>query len=325
MAELGFKTLDEMIGKTELLEMNEAINHWKVNGIDISNILYQAKLPSRIAKKCVQAQDHGIDNILDRELIEKSKPALERSEKVLIDMPIYNTNRTVGTMLSGEIAKRFGGEGLPDDTITLNFTGYAGQSFGTFGMQGITYKLEGQANDYIGKGLFGAKIIVKAPKNATFKPEENIIGGNTILYGAIRGEVYLNGVVGERFAVRNSGVKAVVEGTGDHCCEYMTGGRVVVLGKTGRNFAAGMSGGIAYVYDINGDFELKVNKMMVNKEKVETETEKNELKSMIEKHVKYTDSARGKMILEAWEENITKFVKVIAPKYKELLVQGKVK
>lgn len=324
MAELGFKTMDEMIGRTDMIEMNKAIEHWKASGIDISNILYQPKLPSRIARKCVQSQDHGLENVLDKKLIELSKPAFENKEKVNIDLPIYNVNRTVGTMLSGEIAKIFGGEGLPDDTITINFKGYAGQSFGTFGMKGLTLKLEGQANDYIGKGLFGAKIIVKKPVEAKYKAEENIIGGNTILYGAIRGEVYLNGVVGERFAVRNSGVNAVVEGAGDHCCEYMTGGRVAVLGKTGRNFGAGMSGGIAYVYDIDGKFEQRVNNGMVVTERLE-ENDFDELKNMIEKHVEYTDSSRGKDILTAWEANSKKFIKVIAPKYKELLAQGKVK
>ncbi len=325
MAELGFRTMDEMVGRSELLEMNEAITHWKSKGLDISKILYQPKVSAEIATKCVQAQDHGIDTILDRKLIENAKPALENGDKVEFDMDIFNINRSTGTMLSGEIAKKYGAEGLSEDTITVNFKGYAGQSFGTFGMKGLTLKLEGQANDYIGKGLFGAKIIIKAPKVDGFKAEENIIGGNTILYGAIRGEAYLNGVVGERFCVRNSGVHAVVEGVGDHGCEYMTGGRVAVLGETGKNFAAGMSGGIAYVYDINGDFQEKINKLMVDVDKLETETEIAELKTMIEKHVQYTDSSRGKEILESWEANLDKFVKVASPRYKELLAQGKVK
>ncbi len=324
LAELGFKTLDELVGRSDLLEMNDAIEHWKANGIDISNILYQPKVKEGIAKKCVQAQDHGIDKVLDNKLIELAKNALDNKERVDIDLPIYNINRTVGTMLSGEVAKRYGGEGLPEDTINLNFKGYAGQSFGTFGMTGITYTLEGQGNDYIGKGLFGGKVIVKAPKDVAYKAEENIIAGNTCFFGAIRGEAYINGRAGERFAVRNSGVHAVVEGLGDHGCEYMTGGRVAVLGKTGRNFGSGMSGGIAYVYDIDGDFDKKLNTLMVNGEELDTR-DKAELKTMIEKHYKYTDSARAKEILDDFDNVADKFVKVIAPKYKELLAEGKVK
>jgi glutamate synthase (NADPH/NADH) large chain len=325
MAELGFRTMDEMVGRTDLLEMNKAISHWKASGIDISKILYRPNVDESIATKCIQEQDHGIDDILDRKLMELAKPALEKGEKVEFDMDIFNLNRSTGTMLSGKIAKLYGGTGLPEDTIKFNFKGYAGQSFGAFGMSGLTLNLVGQANDYIGKGLFGGKIIVKTPKVEGFKAEENIIGGNTILYGAIKGQVYINGMVGERFCVRNSGAEAVVEGVGDHGCEYMTGGRVVVIGATGKNFAAGMSGGIAYVYDQNGDFEEKVNQLMVLTEKIEDKTEAGKLKSMIENHVKYTNSSRGKEILDSWEENLGKFVRVIAPKYKELLAQGKVK
>lgn len=322
MAELGFRKVDEMIGKTEYLEMNSAIDHWKANGIDISKILYKPQVPSNIATQCVTTQDHGIDKVIDNKLIELAKPALEKAEKVVIDMPVFNTNRTVGTMLSGRVAKIYGGNGLADDTITLNFKGYAGQSFGTFGMHGITYVLTGQGNDYIGKGLFGAKLILKAPENVSYTAANNIIGGNTCLFGAIRGEAYINGRVGERFAVRNSGAKAVVEGLGDHGCEYMTGGRVVVLGETGRNFGAGMSGGIAYVYDINGNFETKVNKGSVITETPD-DKDTTELKSMIENHYNYTGSQRAKEILDNFDAS--KFVKIIAPKYKELLAQGKVK
>ncbi len=325
MAELGFRTIDEMIGRTDLIEMNEAISHWKASGIDISKILYKPEVDESIATKCVQAQDHGIDKILDRKLIELAKPALEKGEKVEFDLDIFNLNRSTGTMLSGEMAKRYGAEGLPEDTIKFNLKGYSGQSFGAFGMSGLTLNLVGQSNDYIGKGLFGGKIIVKTPEVEGFKAEDNIIGGNTILYGAIKGQVYINGMVGERFCVRNSGAEAVVEGVGDHGCEYMTGGRVAVLGATGKNFAAGMSGGIAYVYDQMGDFDEKVNKLMVLTEKIEDETEAEKLKLMIEKHVEYTNSSRGKEILDSWEENLGKFVRVIAPKYKELLAQGKVK
>ncbi|TDT69193.1 glutamate synthase (NADH) large subunit [Hypnocyclicus thermotrophus] len=325
MAELGFRTLDEMIGRTDLIEMNDAINHWKANGVDISKILYKPQVDSSIGTKCLRKQNHGIDSILDRELINLAKPALENGEKIIINKPIINMNRTTGTMLSGEVAKKYGSQGLPDDTITLNFKGVAGQSFAVFGMKGITYNLEGQGNDYIGKGLFGAKVIIKAPKEATFKPEDNIIGGNTILYGAIKGEAYFNGRVGERFCVRNSGAYAVVEGIGDHGCEYMTGGRAVILGTTGRNFGAGMSGGIAYVYDIDGKFESRLNKNMVIMEKVDDETSINELKSMIEKHYQYTNSNRAKEILENWDQSLQKFVKVLSPEYKALLLEGKVK
>jgi glutamate synthase (NADPH/NADH) large chain len=324
LAELGFKSLDELIGRTDLLEMNKAIEHWKAKGIDLSNILYSPRVEKNIATKCIESQDHGIDNILDRKLIELSKDALDGKDSVEINLPIYNTNRTVGTMLSGEVAKRYGGEGLAEDTIKLNFKGYAGQSFGTFGITGITYILEGQGNDYIGKGLFGGKIIVKAPKNVSYKSHENIIGGNTCLFGATRGQAYINGRVGERFAVRNSGAYAVVEGLGDHGCEYMTGGRVVVLGETGRNFASGMSGGIAYVYDINGVFESKINKLMVISEKPGKD-DITQIKSMIEKHYKYTGSLRAKEILDDFENKVQKFVKVISPRYKELLAEGKVK
>jgi glutamate synthase (NADPH/NADH) large chain len=325
MAELGFRTLDEMIGRSDLLEMNDAIDHWKANGVDISKILYKPQVDPSIGTKCLRKQDHNIDSVLDRELIKLAAPALENKEKVVINKPIINMNRTTGAMLSGEVAKKYGAEGLADDTITLNFTGVAGQSFAVFGMKGITYNLEGQGNDYIGKGLFGAKVIIRAPKESTFKPEENIIGGNTILYGAIKGEAYFNGRVGERFCVRNSGAHAVVEGVGDHGCEYMTGGRAVILGTTGRNFGAGMSGGIAYVYDIDGKFESRLNKNMVIMEKVEDKTSINELKSMIEKHYQYTNSDRAKEILDNWDTSLQKFVKVLSPEYKALLLEGKVK
>jgi len=325
MADLGFKTIDEMVGRTDMLEMNDAISHWKANGIDISNILYKPQVDESIATRCVTTQDHGLDDILDRKLIKEAKSALENKEKVVINTDIFNLNRTAGTMLSGEIAKKYGGEGLAEDTITINFKGYAGQSFGTFGMKGITYNLTGLANDYVGKGMFGAKLIVKKPEGSDFKAEENMIAGNTCFYGAIRGQAYLNGKAGERFCVRNSGATVVVEGVGDHGCEYMTGGRVAVLGKTGRNFGAGMSGGIAYVYDIDGNFTRRVNPMDVELEKVEASNEVAELKAMIEKHIEYTNSSRAKEILESWEENIGKFVKVISPKYRELLAQGKVK
>ena len=321
MAELGFRTIEEMVGRTDKLEMNEALNHWKAAGVDLSKILHSPSLPKKIARYCVQSQDHGIEKILDRKFVELAKPALEKGEKVVMNLDIHNINRSAGTMLSGKVAKVYGGSGLPDDTIVINLKGYAGQSFGTFGMKGITFNLEGQANDYIGKGLFGAKIIVKKPENATFNAEENIIGGNTIMYGAIKGETYLNGVVGERFCVRNSGATAVVEGIGDHGCEYMTGGTVVVLGKTGRNFGAGMSGGIAYVYDIEGNFRDKINMTGVVPETLEEAKETAEVKALIEKHYNYTGSKRAKEILDNWQASAVKFVKVTTPAYKALLAK----
>ncbi|AGB41434.1 glutamate synthase family protein [Halobacteroides halobius DSM 5150] len=323
MAELGFRTVDEMIGQTDKLDMNEAIKHWKSEGVDISNILHKPTLPDRVVGRCVEEQDHGIDDILDRDLIDQAKSALEDQKAVEFDVEINNTNRTTGTMLSGEIAKRYGGEGLPDDTIKIKFNGYAGQSFGAFGMQGLTMNLTGQANDYVGKGLFGGKLIVQQPEEATGKAHENIIAGNTILYGATRGELYMNGVAGERFAVRNSGVHAVVEGIGDHGCEYMTGGRVVVLGKTGRNFGAGMSGGIAYVYDIDGNFRDRLNNLMVEAEQVELEEDIETIKRLVENHVQYTGSKRGQEVLNNWDQAINKFVKVTSPRYKEILASRK--
>ena len=256
MAELGFRTVADMVGHVEMLDVQDAIEHWKARGLDFSKILYKPDVPLRMATHCIQTQDHGLEEILDRELLEKCRESIGNQTPIELEWPIRNTQRTVGTMLSGEIAKRYGNNGLPDDTIRLKFKGSAGQSFGAFLARGVTLVLEGDANDYVGKGLSGGKLIVYPPKEATFVPEENILIGNTVLYGATGGEAYFRGVAGERFAVRNSGVSAVVEGTGDHGCEYMTGGRVVVLGKTGRNFAAGMSGGIAYVLDEEGSFDI---------------------------------------------------------------------
>ena len=321
MAELGFRTVDEMIGQTDKLDMNEAIKHWKSEGVNVEKILHQQQGDETdLAVHCTQEQDHGIDDILDRELIAAAKPALENEEKVVIEKEINNTNRTVGTMLSGMIAKEYGEEGLADDTIKINFSGYAGQSFGAFAMKGLTMKLVGQANDYVGKGMFGGKLIVKQPAESDLPAHESVIAGNTILYGATEGELYMNGIAGERFGVRNSGVHAVVEGIGDHGCEYMTGGRVVVLGQTGRNFGAGMSGGIAYVYDIDGDFKPKVNDLMVNMEEL-TPQDLDLVKDLVTNHVEYTDSERGKEVLENWDEVKDKFVKVIPPKYKKIIAE----
>jgi glutamate synthase domain-containing protein 3 len=246
MAGLGLRTIDDMVGRTDLLRLNRDIRHWKAKTIDFSKILYQPKVPNRVKTHCSVKQNHGIDKVLDLKLIALAKPALEKRELVRLELKINNTNRTTGAMLSGRVCQAFGEEGLLDDTIHFKFKGVAGQSFGAWLAKGITFELEGMSNDYIGKGISGGKLIVYPDKHANYKSEENIIIGNTTFYGAISGEAYIRGVAGERFCIRNSGLSAVVEGVGDHGCEYMTGGRVVILGKTGRNFAAGMSGGIAY-------------------------------------------------------------------------------
>jgi glutamate synthase domain-containing protein 3 len=277
-------------------------------------------VPERVARRSVQPQEHGLEQALDYQLIETARPALEHRQPVKAEMSIRNVHRTVGTMLSGEVAKRYGSEGLPEDTIHIKFNGSAGQSFGAFLASGITLELEGEANDYVGKGLSGGRIIVYPPKGSTFAPEENILIGNTVMYGATSGEAFCNGVAGERFAVRNSGATAVVEGVGDHGCEYMTNGRVVVLGKTGRNFAAGMSGGLAYVFDELGDFAQKrCNHAGVDLEAVIEEEEANRLKKLIARHAELTGSRRAQWILENWAEAQTRFVKVFPHEYKRVL------
>ena len=322
MAELGFRTIEEMVGRVDMLEPNRSLLHWKSEKVNFDAILYRPELPSRIGSHCTMGQEHGLENIFDRKLIRDAKPALENGEKVYKEYTARNIHRTVGTMLAGELTRVTKSACLPDDTIYYKFTGSGGQSFCAFGAKGMTFELEGDCNDYMGKGLSGAKIIVYPPKNATYEAESNILVGNTLLYGATSGEVYINGIAGERFAVRNSGVNAVVEGTGDHGCEYMTGGRVVVLGKTGRNFGAGMSGGVAYVLDEAGDFESKhCNYQIVITEKLTEEADIAEVKAMIEKHVEYTGSPKGKRILDNFDENVSKFVKVISPAYKEVLAK----
>ena len=320
MAELGFRTMDEMIGRMDRLDASEAVAHWKASGLDLSPLLTMPDVAPTVAHRCVEKQNHGLDTAIDLELIELTASALEDGTPVSIDMPIHNSNRTVGTMLSGKIAGKLGAEGLPDDTIRVNFTGSAGQSFGAFLMRGVTLTLEGDANDYIGKGLSGGRIVVYPPKEAPFDPAENIIGGNTILYGATSGEVYLRGVVGERFAVRNSGANAVVEGTGDHGCEYMTGGTVVVLGETGRNFAAGMSGGVAYVWDQDGSFHKRLNDNhgLVLLEKVTETSDIETLKTLIENHQRLTRSDRAATILQRWDETLPLFVKVVSLEYRRV-------
>jgi glutamate synthase (NADPH/NADH) large chain len=320
MAMLGFRTINEMIGRADRLEMPPAIEHWKTKNLDYSAILYQPPVPETVGRYYQIPQDHGLDQSLDKRLLlQLCEPALKAGAAVQATIPIRNTDRVVGTILGSEITRKYGGAGLPEDTIKLHFAGSAGQSFGAFIPQGMTMTLEGDANDYIGKGLSGGKIIVYPPKNSQFLPEENIIIGNVAFYGATSGEAYINGVAGERFCVRNSGSKAVVEAVGDHGCEYMTDGRVVILGRTGRNFAAGMSGGIAYVFDEKEQFSHRCNKEMVELEGIADGGEREEVKTMIQKHFAYTGSRRAKEILEDWENVWRKFVKVIPKDYKRML------
>ncbi|HUD48991.1 MAG TPA: glutamate synthase large subunit [Candidatus Baltobacteraceae bacterium] len=320
MAQLGFKTINSMIGRTDLLEPREAIDHWKARGLDFTNILYQPRVPDDVGRYCQIAQDHGLEKALDNtRLLQLCEPALMRKEKVTAALEIKNVNRVVGTILGSEITRRHGVEGLPEDTIEIHFRGSAGQSFGAFMPPGLTWTLEGDANDYLGKGLSGGKIILYPPEGSTFVAEENIITGNVALYGATAGQAYIRGMAGERFCVRNSGVTAVVESVGDHGCEYMTGGRVVILGQTGRNFAAGMSGGVAYVLDETGDFPVRCNQQMVQLEKLEEAEEAEEIRQMIHRHAQYTRSQRAFKILALWEQMLPKFVKVMPKDYKRAL------
>jgi glutamate synthase (NADPH/NADH) large chain len=320
MAQLGARTVNDLIGRVDLLNTNKAIKHWKASGLDLSRILEPAKVVfENTGFYCTQSQDHGLDKALDNTLIELAKPALEDGTKVDIEHEIININRVVGTMLSNEVCKRYGAEMLPEDTINIKLNGSAGQSLGAFMARGITLTVEGDANDYLGKGLSGGKIILYPPKESTFKAEDNIIAGNVILYGATSGEVYIRGIAAERFCVRNSGASAVVEGIGDHGCEYMTGGRVVILGKTGRNFGAGMSGGIAYVWDPDGDFPKQCNMELFELEGVADHADVLELKTLIEDHLGYTDSPVARSILDNWEASLAQFVKVMPTDYKRVL------
>jgi len=324
LAQMGYRTMDEIIGHSELLVRKEIEGNPKIKKVNLSKIMFVSKNNANVALRHVKDQDHKIDSVLDRELIKKALPALDLCMPVEIKKKIKNTDRTVGAMLSGEIAKRYGQTGLPNDTIKAYFEGSAGQSFGAFLSKGVFFQLTGEANDYVGKGLSGGKIVVIAPKESTFKPEENIIAGNTILYGATSGEVYINGVVGERFCVRNSGAIAVVEGAGDHCCEYMTGGRTVVLGATGRNFAAGMSGGVAYVLDEAGDFDFFCNMEMVELSLIEDSMDSKELHGLISNHYKYTESVLAKKILDNWHDYVDKFKKIVPIEYKKVLQEEKI-
>jgi glutamate synthase (ferredoxin) len=319
MAQLGFRKLEDMVGRTDMLEARHAVDHWKARGIDLSNLLYSPKVGPEVGKFCSEAQDHGIDKSLDiTTLLPLCKDAIEKGEKVKATLPIRNVNRTVGTILGNEITKRHW-QGLPDDTVHLHFQGSAGQSFGAFVPKGVTLEIEGDTNDYIGKGLSGGRLLVYPPAASTFAAEENIIAGNTALYGATSGELFLRGMAGERFAVRNSGVDTVVEGVGDHGCEYMTGGRVVVLGTTGRNFAAGMSGGIAYVLDEKGDFATRCNAGMVDLLKLEDKEEIDSLYELIKKHADLTKSQKAFKVIALWEQSVPQFVKVLPRDYARVL------
>ena len=320
MASLGFRTVNEMIGRVDVLEAESAVDHWKSSGIDLTALLTKAAKPhDGVEVYRTTAQDHGLDKALDNEIIKLARVAIEKGEKVSIELPIVNTNRVVGTMLSHELAKAHQGKPLPDDTVHIKLTGSAGQSLGAWLYQGVNIELEGDANDYAGKGLSGGRLIVYPSKNSSFVAEENIIVGNTVLYGATSGEAYFRGIAAERFCVRNSGAKTVVEGVGDHGCEYMTGGRVIVLGETGRNFAAGMSGGIAYIWDKNKTFAPLCNMGMVELESLEAEEDINELKTMIENHLRYTGSEVAKAVLDNWSASVKQFIKVMPTDYKRVL------
>ena len=320
MAELGFKTIDDMVGRVDMLDATDAVDHWKAKGIDLTQILHKPEVPSNVAIHWVEPQDHGLDKALDNQIIELARDALENKRPVEFQLPIKNVNRTVCTMLSAEISRRHGEPGLPDDTIKIHFRGSAGQSFGAFLANGISIRLEGDANDYFGKGMSSGRMVVHPPERSTFVPEDNIIVGNVSLYGATGGEVYLRGMAGERFCVRNSGVTAVVEGVGDHGCEYMTGGRVVVLGATGRNFAAGMSGGIAYVYDPEEVFEQNLNPGMVELEPLAADDDAF-VHDLIKRHYDYTQSQVAWRILSGWKQNVQNFRKVMPVEYRRVLAQ----
>jgi glutamate synthase domain-containing protein 2/glutamate synthase domain-containing protein 1/glutamate synthase domain-containing protein 3 len=318
MAPLGFRTLDEMIGRAECLDVEPATDHWKAHGLDLSALLHVPDLPAGVARRAVCKQDPGLAKVLDRALIDRAAPALEQQSPVHISFPISNTDRTTGTLLGYEVTRRYGGAGLPDDTIRVDFTGAAGQSFGAFIPRGITLHLEGEANDFVGKGLSGGRLVIHPPHDARFAAEDNVIIGNVALYGATSGAAFIRGVAGERFAVRNSGAQAVVEGVGDHGCEYMTGGRIVVLGRTGRNFAAGMSGGVAYVLDTDGSFALNCNIDMVDLDRLDDAGDIERVRGLVAQHVLLTDSAIGRRVLQSWTTMQRQFVAVVPRDFKRV-------
>jgi glutamate synthase domain-containing protein 3 len=319
MARLGFRTVDEMVGRVERLDFEPAVGHWKTRGLDFRRILAPPEGGDKTALRCVRAQDHAIQGRLDFELMRQAQAALDSRQPVHLAMPIRNIHRAVGATLSGEIVRRYGPQGLPDETIRLDFQGSAGQSLGAFLAPGVTIRVAGDANDYLGKGMSGGRIILVPPFGAAYAPHENIIVGTVVLYGATGGEVFVSGIAGERFGVRNSGATAVVEGVGDHGCEYMTGGLVVVLGSTGYNFAAGMSGGVAYVYDESELFGARCNFDMVDLESVWAEEDKRQLRTLVEKHFEHTRSPRAHLLLENWESHVPLFVKVMPIEYRKVL------
>jgi glutamate synthase (NADPH/NADH) large chain len=323
LAELGFRTVNEIVGRSDLLERNPEVDHWKLKNLDLGGLLTLPAESKVNSMHCIERQESKLSNILDNELIAEAKNALEKGEPVEIRRTIRNTDRTTGAMLSGKVTLIYGAAGLPEGTIKCRFSGSAGQSFGAFLAPGIEMFLEGDANDYLAKGLSGGRIIVVPPAGSTFQPDENIIIGNTVLYGATRGEIFISGIAGERFGVRNSGATAVVEGVGNHCCEYMTGGRVVVLGKTGSNFAAGMSGGIAYVFNESGNFDYYCNMGMVELSLVEDLSDISELTGLISRHHEFTSSKKAKMILDDPGKFIPMFIKVIPYDYKKVLQEQK--
>jgi glutamate synthase domain-containing protein 3 len=342
MAKLGIRRFNDLIGRSDLLNMRDGIEHWKARGLDFARVFYQPQVPAEVARYHCEQQDHGLARALDHQLIAQAQVAIEQRKPVRLEHRIRNANRSVGAMLSGVVARRYGHEGLPDDTLHVAFNGTAGQSFGAFLARGITFELQGATNDYVGKGLSGGRIVVYPDPESPARPEDNIVIGNTVMYGAIEGEAYFRGVAGERFCVRNSGATAVVEGAGDHCCEYMTGGTVVVLGRTGRNFAAGMSGGVAFVYDYDGTFARRCNLSMVSLEAVLEDVDQAKLerdlaaagkgrlrhvgaadatllRELIERHLRFTGSTRALSLLDDWDTIRGKFVKVFPNEYKRAL------
>jgi glutamate synthase (NADPH/NADH) large chain len=318
MAELGFRTINEMVGRVQFLKVKDGLKNWKAKKIDLSGILHPVNNPKDVTLYNSEKQDHGMDAILDWQLLEAAKPALEDKIPVFATFEVHNVDRTIGTLLSNEISKIYGSPALPDNTINFKFKGSAGQSFGAFATKGISFELEGEANDYVGKGLSGAQLAIYPSEKATFTPEDNIIIGNVALYGATSGEVFIRGMAGERFAVRNSGATTVVEGIGDHGCEYMTGGRALILGETGRNFAAGMSGGIAWVYNPNNTFIENCNTEMVDLDPL-TSKDEEQIMALLHKHVHLTGSKVAKELLNNWSKSSGQFIKVYPKEYKKVL------
>jgi len=321
MAQLGFRTVDEMVGQSQKLNMSDAIEHFKAKGIDLSTILHKPNVKEGTPLRNTEKQDHKLESVLDITLISKAKNALEKLEPQILSLPIHNTDRSVGAILSNEVSKKYGAEGLPEDTLTIYFNGSAGQSFGCFATKGLHLETIGNCNDYFGKGLSGARLVARVPEGVSYKAEENIIIGNVALYGATAGEAYINGIAGERFCVRNSGATAVVEGIGDHGCEYMTGGIAVIIGDFGRNFAAGMSGGIAYLYAADGTFdERNFNMEMIGLENPSSE-DLNHIEELLNNHIKYTASSKATAIINQWEKEQKNFIKVMPTDYKKALAR----